>query len=49
MICHFAFNLSALQSEHPNDISYPFGLWGIPNGHLPGPGHALVIFVLIFR
>jgi len=50
VICdiHLAFNLSALHKEQPNDISSPLGLCGIPKGHLPAPGHGLVILVLIF-
>jgi len=35
-----AFKRSALHREQPNDISYPFGLWGIPRGHFPTPGQA---------
>lgn len=50
VICdiHLAFNLSALHKEQPNDISSPLGLWGIPKGHFPTPGHGLVILVLMF-
>ena len=41
-------NLSALQIEHPNAISYPFGLCGIPKGHLSPPRQGFSILGLIF-